>query len=532
MPTGADLLNYGLPIASSVVNGVLGNQAVNNATGALTQGATQAINTISAGQKNAQDILNSTVQKQQGLLDPFAQAGTQDLSQLQAGLQPGGGLVDPFTGNTQFSFTPADLQNDPGYKFRLEQGLNAINAAGAAGGNRFSGATMKALNDYAGQSASQEYQQAYSRAENTFGQNYGRSEEQFRQNEATKLAALQQGVAAGQGAAGTESAALGQYGANTTNLQVGTSKAVADLQTQIASAKAAGDIAKANQLQGVLNGITGGVQQAQTLKALNPGTAPFGSPANPNPAALPDAGSFTASNPALETNIAPTAGATGANLAAPAVEAGTAVAGGGAALAAAPEAITAPLGATGALAAPEIAAPALAEGAGEAGGIAADTAVAADASTGGLMGSLGAFMTNPWTIGIAGAALGAYALIKHFQVHPVADQWVQKVQNPFDKQVGDLFSHSVNAIQSGQMSADDAVKAYKTAQNVMQQYQTGLDAFSKKGDKEATVAKQAKQTFNDEYGENGQKELGAFAGYIQQYYGDAAWQQATQGAAA
>lgn len=51
----------------------------------------------------------------------------------------------------------------PDYQFRLKEGLKAIEGSAAARGARFSGATQKALSDYAGNSASQEYGQFWNR---------------------------------------------------------------------------------------------------------------------------------------------------------------------------------------------------------------------------------------------------------------------------------------------------------------------------------------------------------------------------------
>lgn len=498
MPTLNSLLNFGLPVATSVVGGILGNNAVGNATGTLKQGGTQAINTISTGQKNAQDILNSTFQKQQDLLNPFVASGVDATKALQ---NPD--LTAPFTGNPNFSFTPGDLANDPGYQFRLQNGLAAINAGAAASGNRFSGATLKALDQFAGGEASQEYQTAYQRAQQTFQQNYLNSENQFRQNEATKLAALQEQQRQGQAAAGTESAAAGQFGANTTNLQVGTSKAVADLQTQIANATAAGDIAKANQLQGVLNGITSGVSQAQTLNALNPAnaTAPYGSAANPNPASLPDAGNFAATNPALETNIAPTAGATGANLAITGAE----VAGGAGAVAGGTAAATGAGAAAGAgtiaggaaadtAAASSMAAEAAAAPFGEAGAAGAEATGSA-----GFFSGAASLLTNPITIGI-GAAIAGAMIWKGTQTHPVADKFVQTYQNPFGQHLVAIVDQFDQALATGQLTKADAQKARDAAAQFISQFETDGENFAKGGDKEASVWNQAERTMAEDFG--------------------------------
>lgn len=46
-----------------------------------------------------------------------------------------------------FSYSTKDIENDPGYKFALQEGLNAVNASFAARGKLRAGDTMKALQD-------------------------------------------------------------------------------------------------------------------------------------------------------------------------------------------------------------------------------------------------------------------------------------------------------------------------------------------------------------------------------------------------
>lgn len=55
---------------------------------------------------------------------------------------------------------------DPGYKFRLDQGLGAIQSSAAAKGLLGSSATLQGINDYAQNAASQEFGNAYGRFQN------------------------------------------------------------------------------------------------------------------------------------------------------------------------------------------------------------------------------------------------------------------------------------------------------------------------------------------------------------------------------
>ncbi|HMN09312.1 MAG TPA: hypothetical protein PKC83_11050 [Gemmatimonadaceae bacterium] len=84
-----------------------------------------------------------------------------------------------WTGPAAFSydaFTAPDattVQNDPGYQFRLAQGVKARDASAAARGTLRGGNQMLALEAYGQGLASDEYQNAYNRALQTYGTNYG-----------------------------------------------------------------------------------------------------------------------------------------------------------------------------------------------------------------------------------------------------------------------------------------------------------------------------------------------------------------------
>jgi hypothetical protein len=69
------------------------------------------------------------------------------------------------------NLTAEQLQQDPSYRFRLQQGLGAMQNSAAAKGLLRTGGTLKGLSDYAGQSASQEYQAANERNRQTYQQN-------------------------------------------------------------------------------------------------------------------------------------------------------------------------------------------------------------------------------------------------------------------------------------------------------------------------------------------------------------------------
>jgi hypothetical protein len=66
-------------------------------------------------------------------------------------------------GSLSRTFSMQDYQQDPGYQFRLEEGLKALDRANSAKGRLNSGAAIKGITDYAQGMASQEYNNAYNR---------------------------------------------------------------------------------------------------------------------------------------------------------------------------------------------------------------------------------------------------------------------------------------------------------------------------------------------------------------------------------
>lgn len=165
-------------MATSIVKGVIGNNAAKKAASqqaaANEAAANEARSQFAESQKNlntaagsARGDITSARDTSLGYLNPFLQTGTSANTQLGYGLglndtDLAGGLAGTKGGLTK-SFTMADYEADPGYKFRLEEGQKALARAQGAAGKYFSGAGLRGLTDYNQKSASQEYQNAYDR---------------------------------------------------------------------------------------------------------------------------------------------------------------------------------------------------------------------------------------------------------------------------------------------------------------------------------------------------------------------------------
>jgi len=196
---------------ATVGSSVLGSKAAKSAAG--TQAAAAADATA------AQERM---FERQIELQKPYREAGELALNRLSLGTKPGGEFDKAFS-ETKFTA-------DPGYAFRLSEGMKALDRTAASRGGLLSGATLKGAQRYGQDLASQEYQNAFNRyyAERT-----------------NRLQPLQSLAGVGQTSANTLSNAAGQFGS-----QIGANIIGAG------NAAAAGQIGSANAIaQGVGQGI-------------------------------------------------------------------------------------------------------------------------------------------------------------------------------------------------------------------------------------------------------------------------------------
>jgi hypothetical protein len=147
---------------------------------------------IQKGITNARSDIGKAYDESRGYIDPYYRGGMQDYQSLRDAVSSGEYNVSlpnyqqteqqPEYQNQNFNFQFD--QNDPSYKFRLQEGLNAINSSASARGNLLSSTTLKNLQRYSSDLASQEYSNAYNRyssqfnsdrnaAVNIYGQNLG-----------------------------------------------------------------------------------------------------------------------------------------------------------------------------------------------------------------------------------------------------------------------------------------------------------------------------------------------------------------------
>ena len=168
--------------AAIIGSSLFSSASSSNAADTAAQASGAASDASIAEQRRQYDLSRADYQ-------PFLTAGTGAVNRLAAGMAPGG----EFSG----SFDSAGFlaNQDPGYGFRMSEGIKALDRSAASRGGLLSGATLKGAQQYGQGLASQEYQNAFNR---------------YQTNRANQLNPLQS--LAGQGQ--TTANSLGSAGAN------------------------------------------------------------------------------------------------------------------------------------------------------------------------------------------------------------------------------------------------------------------------------------------------------------------------------
>ncbi len=199
---------------------------------------------------------------------------------------------DLMVGNYQDpgDFTMEKFQQDPGYAFRMSEGLKALDRTAAARGGLISGSALKAASRYGQDMASQEYQNAFNRynQNRTFNSNLFNANrayqtgqyntnrnfntDLYQTNRSNALAPLGTLMASGQNAANQMGAAGQNYAGNagTTYQQAGNAAAAGI--NAAGQAGAAGQMGVANSLNNAINTAASSYNQANLLNALRGST--------------------------------------------------------------------------------------------------------------------------------------------------------------------------------------------------------------------------------------------------------------------
>lgn len=261
---------------ASALGGLISSRASGQAAQAQSQAAMMSA-LVQAQQAEAarQQLERSQAQGAQAIGDyygrgvqayaPYQQFGQESTNRLATlmGLRPGadsGALMEQPTLN--------QLQMDPGYAFREQQGMQAVNRSAAANAGLQSGSALKAAQRFGQDMASQEYGNAYNR---------------FMQNRQNQIAMLQGGVGTGLTAGGGAADLAGRTGlglsslysgtgANLANTALGAGQSIGQGLENAAAARASGYMGGASALGQALSAVP---QNYMAYSLMNRNTSPY-----------------------------------------------------------------------------------------------------------------------------------------------------------------------------------------------------------------------------------------------------------------
>jgi hypothetical protein len=211
--------------------------------GAGAYGSSQAARAQKSAANQAAATQREMFDRQVELQEPFRQAGMTAQNRLMTllGLDGGEAGAADF-GRYGRDFGMSDFEADPGYGFRMSEGMKALERSAAARGGLLSGTTLKGVQRFGQDLASQEYQNAFNR---------------YQVNRAGQLNPLQSLMGAGQTGTNVLTGAAGDVG-----------RGVGAAQQAAGAARASGYAAGTNALTGALQS---GMQNYLLSSYMRPG---------------------------------------------------------------------------------------------------------------------------------------------------------------------------------------------------------------------------------------------------------------------
>jgi hypothetical protein len=260
-------------VAASTLVGAYSSSQASKAQSRAAGEATQAQRDIADQQTELQ---REQYLKQLELNEPFRQAGLTGQNMLLAQLQGGpyasakfGGVEGYDPASAMRNFGASDFQADPGYAFRLSEGLKGMNATAAARGGLLSGNALRAGQEYGQQLGSQEYQNAFNRYQANRAlqaQEYGNAFNRFQTERTNTLAPLQSLAGVGQSATQQAQQASQNYATGASGALGNYGNAAASNMIGAGNARASGYVGTANALS---SGVGQGINFYQNQQYLN-----------------------------------------------------------------------------------------------------------------------------------------------------------------------------------------------------------------------------------------------------------------------
>ena len=210
MPEPVTAITAGTAVLGAGASIIGGKQSADAAKDAAKEQRKATKLTIAAQEK--------ALERQIGLQEPFRQTGVN-------------ALADYTTASQYTPFGMDQFQADPGYSFRMSEGLKALERSAASRGILSSGQTLKDITRFGQDAASQEYQNAFQR---------------YLTERQQKLAPLEYRIGLGQNAASNQGVNVGLSAEN-----------VGKLTTSLGDIRSAGTMARSNAYNNMLGDISG-----------------------------------------------------------------------------------------------------------------------------------------------------------------------------------------------------------------------------------------------------------------------------------
>jgi hypothetical protein len=251
-------MSAGISASTALIGGaiigsaILGSSAAGKASSAQQQAAAQASDVAAQTADQQVALQREIFEKQTELQAPFREAGLKGQNRLMELLGIGGTAGAPGYGRYATAEFGADkFKADPGYAFRMSEGMKALERSAAARGGLLSGATLRGTQRYGQDLASQEYQNAFNR---------------YQAERAGTLNPYQALAGTAQSSANVLGGQAGQMGSNISNALGAYGSAAQGNIIGSGNAQASGYLGQANAIAG---GLGQGINFYQNQALLN-----------------------------------------------------------------------------------------------------------------------------------------------------------------------------------------------------------------------------------------------------------------------
>jgi hypothetical protein len=253
--------------AATIGSAVIGSMSSSSAANTQAAASGDAAAAQLQGTRESIAAQEKAFERQVELQKPFREAGLKGQNELLdlLGLSDNtkaagyGSLSQPFTGQ--------DMYKDPGYAFRLNEGVKALDRSAAARGGLLGGNQLRGVTQFGQDYGSQEYQNAFNR---------------YQAERTARLNPLQSLAGQAQSSANTLGNAAGDLGSGSAAALMAGGNAAANGLIGAGNARASGYMGTANAISNALGQGVNYYSQQQMLNRMYPSMPSYAGSASTN----------------------------------------------------------------------------------------------------------------------------------------------------------------------------------------------------------------------------------------------------------